>query len=178
VSKRTSLIFFVLVGYIVLQFLWWEILLVKQSDAIISLKQNIAALSSTDDEIILRDVETLQHKKTNQLYMIVGEGTVFLLILLFGVYQVRKSIKKETELADQKSNFILSISIQLFNFIGGSNRKSKMIFNTFLFILFIVNSSGFCDKYSQYSLSLFILLITLKCKGEFGFSIIRIRFGL
>ena len=96
-SKRTSLIFFVLVGYIVLQFLWWEILLVKQSDAIISLKQNIAALSSTDDKIILRDVETLQHKKTNQLYMIVGEGTVFLLILLFGVYQVRKSIKKETE---------------------------------------------------------------------------------
>jgi signal transduction histidine kinase len=113
VSKRTSLIFFVLVGYIVLQFLWWEILLVKQSDAIISLKQNIAALSSTDDEIILRDVETLQHKKTNQLYIIVGEGTVFLLILLFGVYQVRKSIKKETELADQKSNFILSISHEL-----------------------------------------------------------------
>ena len=112
-SKRTSLIFFVLVGYIVLQFLWWEILLVKQSDAIISLKQNIAALSSTDDEIILRDVETLQHKKTNQLYMIVGEGTVFLLILLFGVYQVRKSIKKETELADQKSNFILSVSHEL-----------------------------------------------------------------
>ena len=112
-SKRTSLIFFVLVGYIVLQFLWWEILLVKQSDAIISLKQNIAALSSTDDKIILRDVETLQHKKTNQLYMIVGEGTVFLLMLLFGVYQVRKSIKKETELADQKSNFILSVSHEL-----------------------------------------------------------------
>ena len=112
-SKRTSLIFFVLVGYIVLQFLWWEILLVKQSDAIISLKQNIAALSSTDDKIILRDVETLQHKKTNQLYMIGGEGTVFLLILLFGVYQVRKSIKKEAELADQKSNFILSISHEL-----------------------------------------------------------------
>ena len=45
--------------------------------------------------------------------MIVGEGTVFLLILLFGVYQVRKSIKKETELANQKSNFILSISHEL-----------------------------------------------------------------
>lgn len=112
-SKRTTLIFSVLVGYIVLQFLWWEVLLVRQSDNIILLKQNIAALSSSDDNIILRDIDDLQKKKNARVYMIVGEGTVFLLILLFGVYQVRKSIKKETELANQKSNFILSISHEL-----------------------------------------------------------------
>lgn len=112
-SKRTTLIFSVLVGYIVLQFLWWEVLLVRQSDNIISLKQNIAALSSSDDNIILRDIADLQRKKNTRVYMIVGEGTVFLLILLFGVYQVRKSIKKESELANQKSNFILSISHEL-----------------------------------------------------------------
>jgi len=113
VSKRTTLIFSVLVGYIVLQFLWWEVLLVKQSDSIISLKQNIAALSSSDDKIIFRDIADLQQKKNARVYMIVGEGTVFLLILLFGVYQVRKSIKREAELANQKSNFILSVSHEL-----------------------------------------------------------------
>ena len=86
-SKKTTIIFSVLVGYIVLQFLWWEILLVKQSNDIISLKQNIAALSSSDDKIILRDIAILQQKKTTQVYMIVGEGTVFLLMLLFGIYQ-------------------------------------------------------------------------------------------
>ena len=112
-SKRTSFIFFVLVGYIVLQFLWWEVLLVRQSNNIISLKQNLAALSSSDDQIILRDIDALQHKKTAQVYMIVGEGTVFLLILLFGVYQVRKSIRRETALAHQQSNFILSVSHEL-----------------------------------------------------------------
>lgn len=111
--KRTTFIFTILVGYIVLQFLWWEILLVKQSGAIISLKQNIAALSSSDDTIILRDIALLQEKKVTQVYMIVGEGTVFLLILLFGVFQVRKSIKKENELAAQKNNFILSVSHEL-----------------------------------------------------------------
>lgn len=112
-SKRTSFIFFVLVGYVVLQFLWWEVLLVRQSNTIISLKQNLAALSSSDDAIILRDIADLQHKKNNQVYMIVGEGTVFLLILLFGVYQVRKSIRRETALANQQSNFILSVSHEL-----------------------------------------------------------------
>lgn len=96
-----------------LQFLWWEILLVRQSDNIILLKQNIAALSSSDDKIIFRDIADLQKKKNARVYMIVGEGTVFLLILLFGVYQVRKSIKRESELANQKSNFILSVSHEL-----------------------------------------------------------------
>ena len=112
-SKRTTLIFSILVGYIVLQFLWWEVLLVKQSDSIISLKQNIAALASSDEKIILNDIAILQQKKTTQVYMIVGEGTVFLLMLLFGIYKVRKSIKKENELANQKSNFILSVSHEL-----------------------------------------------------------------
>jgi signal transduction histidine kinase len=113
VFKRTTFIFTILVAYIVLQFLWWEILLVRQSDTIIALKQNIAALSSSDDSIIIRDIAELQNKKTIRLYMIVGEGTVFLLILLYGVFQVRKSIRKEKELAAQKNNFALSVSHEL-----------------------------------------------------------------
>lgn len=111
--KRTTFIFTILVTYIVLQFLWWEILLVRQSDTIIALKQNIAALSSSDDAVIIRDIADLQNKKTTRLYMIVGEGTVFLLILLYGVFQVRKFIRKEKELAAQKNNFILSVSHEL-----------------------------------------------------------------
>jgi len=113
VSKKTTLIFTVLVGYIVLQFLWWEVLLVRQSNEIIYEKQKLAALSSTDDNIIKRDIESLQQKKTKRLYMITGEGTVFLLILLYGVYKVRKSVKKETQLAKQQKNFILSVSHEL-----------------------------------------------------------------
>ena len=87
--------------------------MVRQSNQIISEKQKLAALSSTDDEIIKRDINALQEKKTMKLYMITGEGTVFLLILLFGVYQVRKSVKKETELAQQQKNFTLSVSHEL-----------------------------------------------------------------
>lgn len=112
-SKKTSIIFSFLVGYIVLQFLWWEILLVKQSNEIILEKQNLVALSSSNDSLIINEVKTLEYKKMLQLYMIVGEGTVFLLILLFGINQVRKSIKKENELATQQNNFVLSVSHEL-----------------------------------------------------------------
>jgi K+-sensing histidine kinase KdpD len=112
-SKRTTLIFSVLVGYIVLQFLWWEVLLVRQSNDIITKEQKITAISSTNDQLIERDIELLEKKKMKRVYMITGEGTVFLLILLFGIYLVRRSVKKETQLANQQKNFISSVSHEL-----------------------------------------------------------------
>jgi signal transduction histidine kinase len=99
--------------YIVFQFLWWEILIVRQSNEIISEKQNLVALSSSDNNLIMQKIQELENKKNSRLYMTVGEGTVFLLILLFGVHQVRKSIRKESELAIQQNNFILSVSHEL-----------------------------------------------------------------
>lgn len=126
-SKRTTVIFSILVSYIVLQFLWWEVLLVRQSNEIISGKQHLAALSSTDDALIMRDIEALEHKKTLRLYMTVGEGTVFLLILLFGINQVRKSIRKENELAIQQNNFILSVSHELKTPIASSKLQLQTL---------------------------------------------------
>lgn len=112
-AKRFRLIFSILVGYIILQFLWWEILLVKQSNQIISEQQKLVALSSTNDAVIQEQIASLEHQKTVKMYMIVGEGTVFLLILLFGIYKVKQAIQKESELTRQQKNFILSVSHEL-----------------------------------------------------------------
>lgn len=93
--------------------MWWEVLLVKQTGQIISEKQKLAELSSTDSEIIRSEVELLHAKKTKQTIMIVGEGTVFLLLLLFGIFKIRKAYTKELELTIQQKNFLLSITHEL-----------------------------------------------------------------
>lgn len=45
--------------------------------------------------------------------MVVGEGSVFLLILAFGIWRLSQSIQKEFELGERQKNFLLSVTHEL-----------------------------------------------------------------
>ena len=45
--------------------------------------------------------------------MILGEGSIFLILLIVGALQIRKTFKKEISLAQQQNNFLLSITHEL-----------------------------------------------------------------
>ncbi len=113
-TKSRSILFFsILFGYVLLQFTWWEILLVKQNDKIISEKQKLIELSTPDESRLKAEIADLHQKKKMQTVMIVSEGTVFLLLLLFGVYKVKQAHDKENYLNTQQKNFFLSITHEL-----------------------------------------------------------------
>ncbi len=112
-KSRSILILGFLFGYILLQFLWWEYLLVKQNGLIIEEKQRLKELASVDEAQLKKDIALLHHKKNMQTVMIVSEGTVFLLLLLFGIYKVKQAADKETALNNQQKNFFLSITHEL-----------------------------------------------------------------
>jgi len=89
--NRSLLIFYLLVGYVVLQFSWWAY-------HIVTLAQEV----SQEEGFVQR-----------KIMMIAGEAMVFFLILVVGVYFVRKTFNKELELAKEKKNFILSVTHEL-----------------------------------------------------------------
>src|SRR5438045_2847659 len=104
--SRSILILTVLFGYIILQFLWWEVLLVKQTGQIIEGKQRLIEVSGAANSE--KEIEELHHKKKMQVLMVVGEGTVFLLLLVFGIYKIKQAYNKEDALNKQQKNFFLS----------------------------------------------------------------------
>ena len=90
-NKRTALIFYILSVYVVVQFIWWGYHLIELT--------NEAAEESG--------------KITNRITMIFGEGSVFLLFVLIGVWQIRRAIKKELQLSEKQNNFLLSVTHEL-----------------------------------------------------------------
>jgi two-component system phosphate regulon sensor histidine kinase PhoR len=98
--SRALLIFYILVIYVLVQFLWWAYHMAQQSQAIYM--QQLA--TSPESESIL-------HKQLlAKYYMIFGEGSVFLLIMLVGIAQVRKAFKKESELLARQKTFLHSVT--------------------------------------------------------------------
>ena len=109
-SNRSKLIITILFGYIIMQFLWWEVLLVRQTSQISSEQQKLMEITSTDSASLDKQIAELDSKKQNRIYMIVGEGTVFLLLLLYSFYRIRKASNRELELVTQQKNFLLQVA--------------------------------------------------------------------
>lgn len=89
--RQTSVIFYALTAYVLLQFGWWGFHL-------IDLTQEL----NNDPEHL-----------SKRALMILGEGTVFFIIVFFGLWKIQSSIKKELELSAKQQNFVLSITHEL-----------------------------------------------------------------
>jgi len=55
----------------------------------------------------------LVHLQPERTAMILGEGSMFILVFVFGAISLHKSIKKERKLQEQKKNFLLSVTHEL-----------------------------------------------------------------
>ncbi len=114
-TKRinTTFLFYALVCYILLQFIWWEVLLVKQSNQIFENKKKLTALSVSDPITLEKDIKELEDKKNRYILMIIGEGTIFLILISIGILRVYKAHLREKEISQQQKNFLLSVSHEL-----------------------------------------------------------------
>lgn len=97
-----------------LALLWWGILLKEQNDAIYQSKQELLeekALNHNSDFSEEKD-KILKHYK-RQEKMIFGEGLVFVIALLIGIWFINRGYSREIEIIRQKRNFLLAITHEL-----------------------------------------------------------------
>ncbi len=90
-NRRTAVIFYILSIYVMVQFIWWGFHLVD-------LNKQIYAESAVTSK---------------RIAMIVGEGAVFLLLLIVGIWQIHRSVRKDLELSKRQKNFLLSVTHEL-----------------------------------------------------------------
>jgi len=89
--KNQITVFYILVFYVIAQFTWWWYLIFKLNHALVPDKEFYSRI----------------------IWMISGEGLVFLILLLFGILAVKNAFKRQVKLAKREENFLLSVSHEL-----------------------------------------------------------------
>lgn len=95
--SRPLIVFYILVIYIIIQFCWWAFHIINLEQTVYELQLNQAKNNGISDKV----------------WMVVGEGSVFLLLLITGALITRNSFKKEVALGKQQKNFLLSVTHEL-----------------------------------------------------------------
>lgn len=115
--QRPLIAFYVLMAYILGSLVWWTYLLVSHTNSSFRHRQTMWLMEHPEaDEAAMKATAEYQRLKANhdrQRWMIYGESSVFLILLVLGAVRVHKSYIKETELARQQRNFLLSITHEL-----------------------------------------------------------------
>jgi signal transduction histidine kinase len=103
--RTPALLFGFLSLYILLQSIWWLWLLISKDRDIFALQQQILA-GGAIPELPIR-----QPKHT--FLMVFGEGLVFLLLMMLGLWITFRTLRRELSLARQQRDFLMAASHEL-----------------------------------------------------------------
>jgi signal transduction histidine kinase len=134
-SKYLQILAWGIIAYMLLALVWWSILLVKKNEQ--SYLNQIALLSYQEAKVkpileenlvSLDSYQELIADYRSQKRMIVGEGIVFGIILLIGLWLINNAYQRELSAAEKQKNFLLSVTHELKSPIA----SVKLILETFL----------------------------------------------
>jgi signal transduction histidine kinase len=103
--RRTLVLFSVLAVYVLSQFLWWAYLLVEKDNELQALLGQLEALGVRS---------TIDHDRPERtLWMVAGEGSVFVTLLLLALWLTYRTVRHELGLARLQRNFLMAASHEL-----------------------------------------------------------------
>lgn len=104
-QRRTRIIFQLLGFYVLFQFFWWAFHIIQLHGEIFQLQHQLNVADPGYDAAY----EIYQKK----VWMVAGEGAVFMLLLIIGMWRIASTMKKEAALTKQERNFTLAITHEL-----------------------------------------------------------------
>ncbi|MEO7530656.1 MAG: HAMP domain-containing sensor histidine kinase [Sediminibacterium sp.] len=105
-----SLVYWVLLTYMVAALLWWFIALEKQNHDITAIR--LTELKKDDPAYYTNSlaIEEANKRKTAQY---IGEGSTFLALILLGAVYVYRATRRQLRMSQQQQNFMMAITHEL-----------------------------------------------------------------
>jgi signal transduction histidine kinase len=133
---QLRLLSYAVIAYMMMAFGWWSILLFTKNRDAFSAKRDLMRIGMVAEGLVQTDEEfyastsfqNLSDQYRRQEYMILGEASVFVVSLVLGVWLINRGYYKEMMAAQQRRNFLLSITHELKSPIA----SIQLVLETFL----------------------------------------------
>lgn len=115
-KKTVTAIYIFVLAYTVVQLFWWGILLHQQSKEIayyeqLELTHRVHLLREPSE--FMREMQRHHHEQRMRTLKYIGEGTIFLIIILAGASIVYRAVWKQMRLQQQQQNFMMAVTHEL-----------------------------------------------------------------
>ncbi len=105
-----TLVYWVLLVYVVAALVWWFISLSRQNDSMALLLINELR---HDDPAYVEKAEKILDAKGRKTTQYIGEGVTFLALILLGAVFVYRATRRQIKLSQQQQNFMMAVTHEL-----------------------------------------------------------------
>ena len=112
-QKKVQLVFiiyWILLAYIIAALVWWFIALSTQNSQMTKLKMDEL---KADHPNYITQYEKIQNEKKRKTAQYIGEGSIFLLLIIAGAIFVFRSVRRQLKISLQQQNFMIAITHEL-----------------------------------------------------------------
>jgi two-component system, OmpR family, sensor histidine kinase CiaH len=110
--RLATIVYWILLTYIVAALVWWALLLLKQNDEIHQLqKVNLYAVSQGVPAQAQLDQVELQRKRNISKYL--AEGSFFLFLICLGAVFIYRVVRRQFNVQIQQRNFLMAVTHEL-----------------------------------------------------------------
>lgn len=113
--RRATILFWVLLLYIVAALVWWFVSLDRQSNDLYELKKQQITSSTFDEssDQYKRAINNIEDQRKRDFAKHLGEGLTFLLLIIIGAAFIYRLVRRQFNVQQQQQNFMMAITHEL-----------------------------------------------------------------
>jgi signal transduction histidine kinase len=108
--QLVTIVYWVLLLYIIAALVWWAVSLLHQNASINQLRRISLDPAAPTYRQHLQEIDQLEKRG---VYKFIGEGSAFLLLILIGALFVYRSVRRQFRLQQQQQNFVMAVTHEL-----------------------------------------------------------------
>lgn len=114
-TDRITIIYWLLLLYIMAALIWWYISLEKQNHQMADLKRKdlLTRITSETDPVFQNELAAIRSEESRNSTKYLSEGITFLILTLIGALFVYRSVRKQFKARQQQQNFMMAVTHEL-----------------------------------------------------------------